>query len=142
MKGSCIMKIIRIIIQVFLLYLFYLAGDFLQKQLHLPVSGSIVGLLLLFVLLLFKVVPVKWIEDGATTILAYLPLFFIPATAGIVKHMDIFSGRGLLLILILIVSSVLTIAAAAHTSQWLSTLKGKSKAGWSSKSLSEKGKEL
>jgi holin-like protein len=56
--------------------------------------------------------------------------------------MDIFSGRGLLLILILIVSSVLTIAVAAHTSQWLSTLKDKSKAGWNSKSLSEKGKEI
>ncbi|AIQ73763.1 MULTISPECIES: CidA/LrgA family holin-like protein [Paenibacillus] len=136
------MKIIRIIIQVFLLYLFYLAGDYLQKQLHLPVSGSIVGLLLLFVLLLFRVVPVKWIEEGATTILAYLPLFFIPATAGIVNHMDIFSGRGLLLILILIVSSVLTIAAAAHSSQWLTSVNNKLKAGWSGKRLSEKGKEI
>ncbi|OMD34400.1 MULTISPECIES: CidA/LrgA family holin-like protein [Paenibacillus] len=136
------MKIIRIIIQVFLLYLFYLAGDYLQKQLHLPVSGSIVGLLLLFVLLLFRVVPLKWIEEGATTILAYLPLFFIPATAGIVNHMDIFSGRGLLLILILIVSSVLTIAAAAHSSQWLTSVNNKLKAGWSGKRLSEKGKEI
>ncbi|OMC78185.1 hypothetical protein BK125_11540 [Paenibacillus odorifer] len=136
------MKIIRINIQVFLLYLFYLAGDYLQKQLHLPVSGSIVGLLLLFVLLLFRVVPVKWIEEGATTILAYLPLFFIPATAGIVNHMDIFSGRGLLLILILIVSSVLTIAAAAHSSQWLTSVNNKLKAGWSGKRLSEKGKEI
>lgn len=76
------MKIIRIIIQVFLLYLFYLAGDYLQKQLHLPVSGSIVGLLLLFVLLLFRVVPVKWIEEGATTILAYLPLFLFQRQLG------------------------------------------------------------
>lgn len=136
------MKIIRIVIQVFLLYLFYLAGDYLQKQLHLPVSGSIVGLLLLFVLLLFRIIPVKWIEDGATTILAYLPLFFIPATAGIVNHMDIFSGRGLLLILILIVSSVLTIGAAAHSSHWLSKLNIKRKARWSSHTLSEKGKEI
>lgn len=136
------MKIIRIIIQVLLLYLFYIVGEYLQKKLHLPVSGSIVGLLLLFVLLLFKVIPLKWIEDGATTILAYLPLFFIPATAGIVNHMDIFSGRGLLLILILIVSSVLTIAAAAHSSQWLSSLNSKRKAGWSGERLSEKGKEI
>lgn len=128
------MKIIRIIIQVVVLYLFYMAGDFLQKLLHLPVSGSIVGLLLLFVLLLCKVIPVRWIEDGATTVLAYLPLFFIPATTGIVNHMDIFSGRGLLLILILIVSSVLTIAVAAHSSKWLSS--------WSSKRTSEKGKGI
>lgn len=136
------MKIFRIIIQVLLLYLFSLAGDYLQRLLHLPVSGSIVGLLLLFVLLLLKVVPVRWIEDGATTVLAYLPLFFIPATAGIVNHMDIFNGRGLLLILILIVSSVLTIAAAAHSSQWLSSWKSRSNSRWSNRRISEKGKEI
>lgn len=113
------MKIIRIIAQVGLLYLFYLAGDYIQGLLHLPIPGSIVGLLLLFGLLLCKVVPVTWIEIGSNTILSYLPLFFIPATAGIVNHMDIFNGRGLLLILVLIVSSVLTIGAAAHASQWL-----------------------
>ncbi|GGF93937.1 CidA/LrgA family holin-like protein [Paenibacillus aceti] len=136
------MKIIRIIVQVILLYLFYFVGDYLQKLLHLPVSGSIVGLLLLFALLLLRVIPLKWIEDGATTILAYLPLFFIPATAGIVNHMDIFSGRGLLLILILIVSSVLTMVAAAHSSHWLSSLNNKRRVGWSGKRLSEKGKEI
>lgn len=113
------MKIIRIIVQVALLYLFYVVGDYLQELLHLPIPGSIVGLLLLFVLLLCKIVPVSWIEHGSNTILAYLPLFFIPSTAGIMNHLDIFSGRGLLLIGIIILSSVLTIGVAAHSSQWL-----------------------
>lgn len=117
------MKNIRIVAQVGLLYLFYVVGDWIQKQLNLPIPGSIVGLLLLFLLLLVKVVPVRWIENGSTSVLAYLPLFFIPATAGIVNHLGIFSGKGLLLILILIISTALTIGAAAHTSQWL--------AGWS-----------
>lgn len=121
------MRIIRIIVQVMFLYLFSLIGDYLQQLLHLPISGSIVGLLLLFVLLLCKIVPVKWIEDGSTAVLAYLPLFFIPATAGIVNHMDIFSGRGLLLIVVLIVSSVLTMVVAAYSSHWLALLSRKSK---------------
>lgn len=115
------MKIIRIIVQVVLLYLFYLAGDYLQELLHLPIPGSIVGLLLLFVLLLCRVVPVRWIENGSNAILSYLPLFFIPATAGIMNHLDIFSGRGLLLIIVLILSTVLTIGVAAHSSQWLTS---------------------
>ncbi|GGH16326.1 CidA/LrgA family protein [Paenibacillus segetis] len=121
------MRILRIIAQVLFLYLFSLLGEYLQQLLHLPIPGSIVGLLLLFVLLLCKIVPVKWIEDGSTAVLAYLPLFFIPATAGIVNHMDIFSGRGLLLIGILIVSSVLTMVVAAHFSHWLALLSKKSK---------------
>jgi holin-like protein len=119
MKGIYAMRIIVIIVQVMLLYAFYLAGDYLQRWLHLPIPGSVVGLLLLFVLLLCKVVPVKWIERGSSTILSYLPLFFIPATAGIVEHLDIFSGRGLLLIAIIIVSSVLTMVTGAHVSHGL-----------------------
>ncbi|OKP94315.1 CidA/LrgA family protein [Paenibacillus sp. P46E] len=113
------MKIIRIIAQVAVLYIFFLAGDYLQKLLHLPVPGSIVGLLLLFVLLLFNIVPVKLIEEGSLFILAYLPMFFIPATAGIMNHLDIFSGRGLLMIGILVVSSVLTMVVTAHASEWI-----------------------
>ncbi|WP_438349851.1 CidA/LrgA family holin-like protein [Paenibacillus sp. FA6] len=134
------MKIIRIMAQVGLLYLFYMAGDYIQKLLHLPIPGSIVGLLLLFGLLLCKVVPVTWIESGSNTILSYLPLFFIPATAGIVNHMNIFNGRGLLLILVLIVSSVLTIGAAAHASQWLARPGTKSRSNTSD--IGEKGEEI
>ncbi|WP_379134730.1 CidA/LrgA family holin-like protein [Paenibacillus sp. sgz500958] len=116
------MKFSRIIVQVGLLYLFYLAGDYVQKWTHLPIPGSIVGLLLLFILLLCKVVPVSWIEQGATAVLGYLPLFFIPATAGIVDHLSLFSGKGLLLIVILILSTILTMGVSAQVSQWLAGL--------------------
>ncbi|MGF7045564.1 holin-like protein [Paenibacillus sp. DS2015] len=131
------MKIIRIIVQVGLLYLFYLAGDYVQQLLHLPIPGSIVGLLLLFVLLLCKIVPIRWIENGSTAVQSYLPLFFIPATAGIVNHLGIFSGKGLMLIVIIIISTALTMVVAAHSSQWL--------AGWSTRSKRdnrEKGKAI
>ncbi|MBT2291159.1 CidA/LrgA family holin-like protein [Paenibacillus albidus] len=137
------MKIIRILAQIALLYVFYMAGDYLQKLLHLPIPGSIVGLLLLFVLLLCKVIPVRFIDYGASAILSYLPLFFIPATAGIVNHMDIFSGRGVLLILVLVVSTALTIGVAAHSSQWLAALSSRRNGrDLRCRSLREKGKEL
>ncbi|WP_310832729.1 CidA/LrgA family protein [Paenibacillus pedocola] len=137
------MKIIRVIAEVGLLYVFYLIGDYLQKLLHLPVPGSIVGLLLLFVLLLLRIVPVKLIENGSSFILAYLPMFFIPATAGIMNHLDIFSGRGLLLIAILVVSSVLTMVVTAHSSEWIAGLSASrsSRRPYRARGIREKGKE-
>lgn len=136
-------KIIRITAEVCLLYVFFLAGDFLQRLLHLPVPGSIVGLLLLFVLLLLRIVPVKLIENGSSFILAYLPMFFIPATAGIMNHLDIFSGRGLLLIGVLVISSVLTMVVTAHSSQWIAsrTVKRMPHRRYGERSLTGKGKE-
>lgn len=133
------MKIIRIIGEVAVLYLFYLAGEYLQQQLQLPIPGSIVGLLLLFILLLLKIVPVKLIENGSSFILAYLPMFFIPATAGIMNHLDIFSGRGLLLIGILVVSSVLTMVVTAYSSEWITKQSGRR--SFLSSPFREKGKE-
>jgi holin-like protein len=125
------------------LYVFFLAGEYLQKLLHLPVPGSIVGLLLLFTLLLLKIVPVKLIENGSSFIMAYLPMFFIPATAGIMNHLDIFSGRGLLLIGILVVSSIITMVVTAHSSQWIASrsVKATGRRSYSRSVLREKGKE-
>ncbi|WP_342549298.1 CidA/LrgA family protein [Paenibacillus sp. FSL P2-0089] len=137
------MKITRIIAEVCLLYVFFLAGGYLQELLHLPIPGSIVGLLLLFVLLLLKIVPVKLIENGSSFILAYLPMFFIPATAGIMNHLDIFSGRGLLLIGILVISSVLTMVVTAHSSQWIAarSVKRLTRRTYRARNVQGKGKE-
>lgn len=137
------MKIIRIIAEIAVLYVFFLAGEFLQKQFHLPVPGSIVGLLLLFTMLLLKIVPVKLIENGSSFIMAYLPMFFIPATAGIMNHLDIFSGSGLLLISILVVSSIITMVVTAHSSQWIAarSARATSRRSYRRTVLREKGKE-
>lgn len=116
------MKVLKIIIQIALLYAFAWLGGQIQEWLHLAIPGSIIGLLLLFVLLLCRVVPVSWIEAGSTTILFYLPLFFVPATVGVINHLDLFAGKGLLLVAIVIASTIITIIAAGHASQWLAIL--------------------
>ncbi|WP_458122256.1 CidA/LrgA family protein [Paenibacillus sp. Z6-24] len=113
------MKFVKIIVQIMLLYVIYLAGSYLQEWLSLPIPGSIIGLLLLFIMLLCRVIPVSWIESGSTIILFYLPLFFIPATVGVMNHLDLFAGKGLLLVVVVIISTILTIAVAGHVSQWL-----------------------
>lgn len=53
-------------------------------------------------------------------LLAFLPLFFIPATVGIVDYFDVFTGKGVLLIVVLILSTILTMAGSGLTSQYLS----------------------
>lgn len=120
-----IKKGIKITLQLLFLYLFYALGSFIQEICHLSIPGSILGLLVLLLLLLIKIIPLKWIEGGASLILLYLPLFFIPATVGIVNHMEIFSDEGLALILITIVSTILTAGFAGTIGQKLYLLSRK-----------------
>lgn len=112
------MKFILIFIQFLVLYGFYLAGEWLRGFLHLPLPGSIIGFLLLFAALALKIYPLRWIESGAQFLLAFLSLYFIPATVGAMNYGDVFTGKGILLIGIGIFSTLLTMAVSGFLSQW------------------------
>ncbi|SDN43750.1 holin-like protein [Fictibacillus solisalsi] len=113
------MKAIRIILQIAILYAFSLIGELVHNLLHLPVSGSIVGLILMLICLTFKIVPVKIVEDGASFLLSFLPLLFIPAMTGVMNYPALFSGNGLVLLLIVVLSTIVTMVAAGIASQLL-----------------------
>ncbi|RXZ01140.1 CidA/LrgA family holin-like protein [Fictibacillus sp. S7] len=113
------MKAIRIILQITILYTFSLIGEWVHNLLHLPVSGSIVGLILMLICLTFKIVPVKIVEDGASFLLSFLPLLFIPAMTGVMNYPALFSGKGLVLLLIVVLSTIVTMVSAGIASQLL-----------------------
>ncbi|MFB6466835.1 CidA/LrgA family protein [Cytobacillus sp. Hz8] len=113
------MKIIRIIFQVVLIFIISFVGDWIHRHLHIPIPGNILGFLILLTCLSFKIIPAKWVDEGSGFILAFLPLFFIPATVGIMNHPSLLSWQGIALILIVIISSIITLIAAGRTSQFL-----------------------
>lgn len=110
-------KLLVIIIQISGLYLINLIGEFISSLLKLPIPGSIVGLLLLFISLYFNLIPEKYIKEGAGFLLAILPLFFIPATVGVIQYPEFLSGKGLILILIVMVSTFVTMIIAGRVSE-------------------------
>ncbi|MTD31298.1 CidA/LrgA family protein [Planomicrobium sp. YIM 101495] len=111
------MKFLWLTLQFLLVYGFYLAGEWLVNLFNIPFPGSIIGFLLLFAALCLKLVPLRAIEAGAQGILAFLPLFFVPATVGIMSYFDLFAGSGVWLIVIIVVSTFLTIIVSGLVSQ-------------------------
>ncbi len=107
------MKALLIILQVFVLYGLYLAGIWIQSVLDLMIPGSIIGMLLLFLLLVTKIFPLKWIQQGSRFMLAHLTLFFIPVTVGVMQFGYVFKGKGLLLIPAVLASTVLVIVISS-----------------------------
>ena len=113
------MRYIKIVLQIIVLYGFVLLGNWLRDLLHLPLSGSIIGLLVLLAVLSLKVFRLEWIESGSNFLLSYLPLYFIPATVGVMNYGHIFTGKGFLLIPITIISTFLTMGISSYISQFL-----------------------
>ncbi|ARK26044.1 hypothetical protein SporoP37_16085 [Sporosarcina sp. P37] len=111
------MKLIVTLVQAAFLYILFLTGEFLRAWLSIPLPGSIIGLLLLWALLAAKIVPLRWVEKGAYVFLSTLPLYLIPATVGVMDYGHVFAGKGSLLIVITIISTFITMAAASLVSQ-------------------------
>ena len=83
------MKLFKLIWQVVILCKISLASNLFVAYTGIDFPGSIIGILLLFVLLYFKWLPLAWIESGANFLIAELLLFFIPAAVGIIQFQDI-----------------------------------------------------
>lgn len=59
------LKVVRVLFQILMIMAITYAGNVLQSVLHIPIAGSIVGLILFFLLLQFKIIPSQWVSKGS-----------------------------------------------------------------------------
>lgn len=108
-----------IIIHIIILYVFSYIGTWIKDLFNLSVPGSVVGLILLFILLMSNIIKVEWIEQGAQFLISNLVFFFIPATAGVMNYFELFKGKGILLIIVVLISTIIVMATSGLVSQFL-----------------------
>lgn len=101
---------IKGLIQISFFILFSLIGNFLVQVTHLKIPGSIVGLLLLFVLLQLRIIKLKWIDIGASWLLSEMILFFIPAAVGIIQYKGLIAQDGIRILLVITLSTLVVMA--------------------------------
>lgn len=125
-KGNCSqkrdntsMRVLIIFLQVCILYIFSFVGTVIQNFFHLVIPGSIIALLLLFICLCLKIIPVKCINNGADFLLSILMLFFIPTTVGIMNYPSLLSIHGALLVVAVLLSTIISIAITGMAGQFL-----------------------
>lgn len=112
------MRILLIILQICILYIFSYIGTVIHDFFNLIIPGSIIGLLLLFTCLCLKIIPVKWIEDGAGFVLSILMLFFIPTTVGVMNYASLLSIQGALFIFAILASTFISMAITGMAGQF------------------------
>lgn len=112
-------KYLIIVLQIGILTLYSFIGTLIAEGLHLTIPGSMIGLILLFLTLYFKILPVKMIQNGAGFLLSLLALFFIPATVGVMNYPELASFHGLLLLLAVILSTLFTLIVSAKVCQYI-----------------------
>lgn len=101
-------KISTGVLQVTVLFFISIAMNKISQLLHLPIPGSILGIIVIFTLLKTNLIKLAWIEQGANWLLAELLLFFIPSAVGVMKYIPMLESDGVR-ILIVVVSSTLIV---------------------------------
>lgn len=98
-------------------------GMLLSKILHLPLPGTIVSLLLLFLMLQFKVLKLEKIENAGNFLLLNMTIFFMPPTVKIIDSYELLEKDLFKIIVIILVSTFLTMGITGKVVQLMIDLK-------------------
>lgn len=100
-----------------ILCLFWIFGAYLHS-IGIPLPDAIIGLLLLFLSLLFKVIPEYWVAPACTLLGRYMALLFVPVSVGLMVNYQAVQTALLPLIVACIASSLLILLLVAYLIEW------------------------
>lgn len=109
----------KYIFQFCIVMIFVLLGEMLEYFIPLPIAGSIYGLILLFLALLFGVVKLSWVEDIANWFHSIMSLFFIAPAVAIIDIWADISDVWWMLVILLVVAYLVTMITTGVTADAL-----------------------
>ena len=109
--------VIKLILQLALIMLITFIGTEVQKLLHIPLAGSIVGLMVFFLLLQLKIVPESWINVGADFLLKTMVFFFIPSVVGIMDVASNITINYILFFIVIIIGTCLVALSSGYIAE-------------------------
>lgn len=122
MRKTC-----KIFVQVLFLFIISRIMNSFAAWLYLPIPGSILGLITVFLLLQFKVLPRKYVEEGSEWLIDTMLLFFIPPTVGIISYRQLIMDDGFRIALVIGVGTIIVMVWSGLLAQWIARRKGGSR---------------
>lgn len=80
---------------------------------------SLVAMVILYFLLLFKILPLWVVEDACKLVLKFMPLYFVPILVGIMSYKELLAGKICSIFSALILSAAITMLATAFCVEFL-----------------------
>lgn len=107
----------KLLLQVGLVFAICLMGEIVAALLPFAFPGTIISLVLLFLLLVLRVVRVDHIQKKADFLLKNMAFFFIPAGVGILGQVDAVKDNLVPLLAVVVITTLLTFGSTALTVQ-------------------------
>lgn len=109
----------KYIYQFCILMIFVLLGEVCEHFVPLPIAGSIYGLVLLFLALMFGVVKLHWVEDVANWFHNTMSLFFVAPAVAVIDIWGNISDIWWILVLLMVAAYLVTMITTGITADAL-----------------------
>ena len=106
-------------VQLMILFVISLIGEGISSFFHLPIPGSIIGLIILFLALQFKWLRVRHVNMVGNFLLANMTILFLPPAVGIMEKFDVIAPYLLPIVLIVFFAAVINIILIALVVQFI-----------------------
>lgn len=101
--------------QMAVIFAVSLAGSGISKLLPFAFPGSVISMILLFLLLLSGAVKLFQVEEAGDFLLGSMAFLFVPTVVGIAEYFPLILRNLAALLCIIVVTTLLTFAATAYT---------------------------
>ncbi|WP_300356749.1 CidA/LrgA family protein [Fusobacterium sp.] len=101
--------------QFLILLVINFLGILIQNIFHLPLPGTILGMIILFILLWTKVLKVESIEKVCNFLVLNMIIFFLPPAVELLEYMTLLEKGFFKIIILLIVTTVITMVITGKT---------------------------
>lgn len=106
------------IVQFLIILIINFIGISLQNIFRLPFPGTMLGMLILFILLWTKILKVEKIEKACDFLLLSMVIFFLPPAVDLLDYLEYFKAGFFKIILLLVVTTIITMIVTAKTVQF------------------------
>ncbi|MEY8443593.1 CidA/LrgA family protein [Lactococcus ileimucosae] len=109
----------KIYFQLLIIFGFSFVGDTLSNSLHLPVPGSILGMIFLFLALQFKVLKFTDVDEVGSFLINNMTILFLPAGVGIMAKWSLISDFWWQIALIVLLALTVNVFVLGHLVQFI-----------------------
>ena len=99
----------KLYVQLMIIFSISLIGEGISYLFHLPIPGSIIGLILLFLALQFKIFRLRHVSMVGNFLLANMTILFLPPAVGIMDKFYVIAPYLLPIILIIVGAIVINV---------------------------------
>ena len=105
--------------QIAIILVISFVGELLNYYVPLPIPAGIYGIVILFLGLIFKLIPYDSVKDVAHLLVDIMPIMFISPAVGLMETVGVLKSSWVPYVSIIVISTILVMAVSGKVTQFV-----------------------